>query len=199
MTRIKMCGLSRMMDIEAANEIGPELIGFVFWEKSRRFVSDENALRLKQRLKPDIAAVGVFLDDDMDHIISLCERGIIDMIQLHGHEDEAYISALRSRTNKPIIKAFVIHDREDLKAANDSIADYILLDSGTGSGEPFDWRVLENTDRPYFLAGGLTPENVAEAVKLLRPYAVDVSSGIETDGKKDPVLMREFIKNARNQ
>ena len=101
MTRIKMCGLSRMRDIEAANEIGPELIGFVFWGKSRRFVSNETALRLKQHLKPDIAAVGVFLDDDMDHIISLCERGIIDMIQLHGHEDEAYISALRSRTNKP--------------------------------------------------------------------------------------------------
>ena len=197
LVNIKMCGLSRPEDIEAANELLPDYIGFVFWEKSRRYVSDEAAAELKGKLDKRIKAVGVFLDDDISHIKKLLEDGVIDMIQLHGHEDEEYIKSLRQMTQKTIIQAFVIHDRDDFKKAEKSSADYILLDSGTGSGETFDWELLKNAERPYFLAGGLNPKNVSEAVARLHPYAVDVSSGIETDGYKDPDKMKSFMDSIK--
>lgn len=192
MTKIKMCGLSRDVDIEAANDIKPEHIGFVFWKKSRRFVTDEQAEHLKSMLLPEITSVGVFLDDDIDHIVSLAKNGIIDMIQLHGHEDESYIEALRWRTNTPVIKAFIINAPIDIKKAETSTADHILLDAGTGSGDSLDWSIIGHVKRHYYLAGGLTPKNVAAAIEKLHPYAVDVSSGIETDGLKDPKKMRLF-------
>ena len=190
-----MCGLSRQEDIIAANELMPEYIGFVFWEKSRRYVTDETARELKGQLDKRIKAVGVFLDDEMEHIVSLAKAGTIDLIQLHGHEGGAYIDRLRTYTDKPIIQAFLVHDRDDLMRAESSKADYILLDAGTGSGETFDWNILSGGSRPYFLAGGLNPENAAGAVTLLHPYAVDVSSGIETDGHKNPEKMRAFAES----
>lgn len=197
MTRIKLCGLSRESDIYEANALRPDYIGFVFWERSRRFVTPEKALELKRLLDPGIQPVGVFVDEDAETVAELLRRGIIDIAQLHGSEDDEYIKKLRTLTDKPLIKAFQISREEDATKACWSAADYILLDAGTGGGVTFDWNWLQNVDRPFFLAGGLDTENVADAVMRMQPFAVDVSSGIETDGVKDPVKMRAFVERVR--
>ena len=197
MTKIKMCGLSRIEDIEAANAIKPDYIGFVFAEISKRRVSALEASKLKSKLAPDIKAVGVFLDDKLDFVASMLNLGIVDVVQLHGSEDEEYIEKVRQITNKPIIKAFIIRSKEDVERAEKSTADYILLDGGKGEGKVFDWSLLKDIKRPYFLAGGLNPGNASDAVKALKPYAVDVSTGIETDGVKDREKMTAFANAVR--
>ncbi len=197
MTKVKLCGLKRQEDISAANIFKPDYIGFIFWKKSKRYVDGETAMKLKSNLNKDIKAVGVFVDEEPNEIIRLLNEGVIDVVQLHGSENEKYIKHLRMETDKPIIKAFVIRDEEDVKAANESIADYVLLDAGLGEGKSFDWDLLNNVSRPYFLAGGLYPENVKDAIYRLHPYAVDVSSGIETDGHKDASKMGSFVANVR--
>ncbi len=197
MTKIKMCGLSRIEDIEAANAIKPHYIGFVFAEISKRRVSALEASKLKSKLDPDIKAVGVFLDDKLDFVASMLNLGIVDVVQLHGSEDEEYIEKVRQITNKPIIKAFIIRSKEDVERAEKSTADYILLDGGKGEGKVFDWSLLKDIKRPYFLAGGLNPGNASDAVKALKPYAVDVSTGIETDGVKDREKMTAFANAVR--
>lgn len=197
-TKIKLCGLSRARDIDVVNKILPEFIGFVFWDKSKRLVSDEQAKALKEMLDSKIKAVGVFVDESPQRIARLAKSGIIDIIQLHGNEDDGYISELRGLTDKPIIKAFKITNITDIKNAEKSSADYIMADAGKGTGRRFDWSLLGALHRPYFLAGGLALDNVAEAISTLHPYAVDVSSGIETDGLKDENKMREFVRIVRN-
>ena len=198
MTRIKLCGLSRPCDIEAANALKPEYIGFVFAPKSRRCVSPETAEALRKMLDPAIRAVGVFVREYPERIAGLLERGIIDLAQLHGNEDEKYIARLRALTGKPLIRAFRVDSPADLADARESTADFILLDNGAGgTGESFDWSLLQGFGRPCFLAGGLNPENAAAAVETLRPFAVDVSSGIETDGVKDGKKMKAFVDAVR--
>lgn len=197
MTKIKLCGLSRTQDIEAANKLKPDYIGFVFAAKSKRRVSPLKATELKSRLDPEIKAVGVFLDDDLDAVAAMMNLGIVDLVQLHGSEDEEYIKKLRTITDKPVIKAFIINSAEDVKRAEASTADYILLDGGKGEGKAFDWSLLKNIKRPYFLAGGLNPCNAADAVRTLAPFSVDVSTGIETDGKKDEEKMTAFVNAVR--
>ena len=199
MTKIKLCGLSRPCDIQTANELMPEFIGFVFAPKSKRYIDPQQAAQLKELLSPDIRAVGVFVDEAPDTVAALLNNGIIDIAQLHGSEDEAYIQRLRQRTDQPIIKAFQIKSRHDLAKATACTADHILLDSGAGTGKVFDWSVLRDVKRPYFLAGGLSPDNVGDAVRLLHPYAVDVSSGIETDGRKDEEKAAAFIAAVRKE
>lgn len=199
MTRIKLCGLRREEDIRTVNELRPDYIGFVFAPKSRRAVSRETAAALKALLDPAIPAVGVFVDEAPETVASLLEDGIIDMAQLHGHEDAAYIARLRELTGRPLIRAFRIRTREDAEEAEQSPADHILLDAGAGDGKAFDWNLVSGVRRPYFLAGGLTPENAPEAVERLHPFALDVSSGIETDGLKDPVKMRRFVEAVRGR
>lgn len=197
MTKIKLCGLSKKEDIASANIFKPDYIGFVFWKKSKRYVDPETAKKLKANLNREIKAVGVFVDEEPDEIIKLVNEKIIDVIQLHGHENESYIKHLRLNTDKPIIKAFLIRNEEDVFHANESIADYVLLDAGLGEGKSFDWELLKNVNRPFFLAGGLFPENVREAVLKINPYGVDVSSGIETEGHKDASKMGSFVANVR--
>ena len=197
MSKIKLCGLTRPRDIEVANELKPEYIGFVFAPKSRRRVTPDTAAALKRALRPDIAAVGVFVDEAPETIAELLGAGIIDIAQLHGREDNRDIARLRRLTGRPIIKAFRIAGEEDIRAARESEADFVLLDSGGGSGSAFDWRLVRDVERPFFLAGGLDDTSVVRAIKTLRPYAVDVSSGIETDGLKDEVKMRAFVRAAR--
>ena len=195
-TKVKFCGLKRIEDIEAANALKPDFAGFVFWEKSSRNVSALDAGALGKALLPEIKKVGVFVDEAPEKVAALLTDGVIDIAQLHGHEDESYIGRLRALSGgQPIIKAFVIRSKEDLEMAKESSADYLLLDSGKGTGQTFNWELIKEAgfDRPYFLAGGLGVENVAEAVKELNPYAVDVSSGIETEGIKDPDKMCKFI------
>lgn len=199
MTRIKLCGLSRMEDIAAANMLLPEYIGFVFAEKSSRFVSPEQAAMLKALLSPKIQAVGVFVNEDPERIAALLNTDVIDLAQLHGSEGPEEMERLKMLSGKPLIKAFQIRSEEDLMAALESPADYILLDSGTGGGKTFNWDLLRNFKRPYFLAGGLSPENVQEAVRRLSPFGVDVSSGIETGGRKDQRKMIEFILAVRKE
>lgn len=197
MTKIKICGLSRKCDIEAANALQLDYIGFVFFKKSKRYVSFEQAKELKSVLNADIKAVGVFVDEPIEKIVKLCDNGIIDIAQLHGNEDEDYIKELRSKTDKPIIKAFCINSEKDVMKANESTADYVLLDAGMGSGNVFDWQYINKINRPYFLAGGLSIENAEKAAELLNPYVLDVSSGVETDGLKDKDKMAEFVSSIR--
>lgn len=197
MTKIKLCGLSRPQDIQVVNELKPEFVGFVFAPKSKRYVSPQQAEALKALLSPDIQAVGVFVNEATETVARLLNSGVIDMAQLHGGEDEDYIRQLRARTGKPIIQAFRVTSQADAAEAESSAADHILLDSGAGTGTAFDWHLIRHVRRPYFLAGGLGLRNVEQAVQQLNPYAVDVSSGIETDGVKDPAKMAAFVAAVR--
>lgn len=199
MTKIKLCGLSRLCDIEAVNELKPEYAGFVFAQKSKRYVTPQKAAELKQLLSPEIQAVGVFVNEAVEKIADLLNRGIIDVTQLHGNENEDYIRQLRLLSDKPIIKAFRIKTESDIIDAEQCSADHILLDSGAGTGNVFDWQMIQNIQRPYFLAGGLGIHNVENAVRQLSPYAIDVSSGIETDGLKDKTKMAAFIAAVRKE
>ena len=197
--KIKICGLTRLEDIEVANALLPDYIGFVFWERSKRNVSKEQAKELKSRLDSRIKAVGVFVDAEIDFIADLVSCGIIDVAQLHGSEDEDYISQLRERIGgAEIIKAFNINKIESFDEAEKSLADHIMIDSGKGSGIAFDWSKLERLKRPYFLAGGLSAENISEVLASIKPFAVDVSSGVETDGLKDRAKMKRFVESVRS-
>ena len=188
MTRIKLCGLTRPEDIAAANALQPEYIGFVFAPKSRRYVSRKLAAELKAQLSPGIQAVGVFVNEAPETVAGLLNAGIIEIAQLHG------------LTARPLWQAFRVTNAESLAKAEKSPADLVLLDSGAGgTGRAFDWALLENFKRDYLLAGGLGPENAADAVERLHPYGVDVSSGIETDGKKDPAKMEAFVRAVREE
>lgn len=197
MVKIKLCGLTRRCDSEWANELHPDYVGFVF-AGSRRRVTDGQAAQLRKILREDIPAVGVFVDEPIDHVAALVRQGVIQMVQLHGAEDEGYIRELRRAVSVPVIQAFSVRSPEDIQAAGKSSADFILLDHGTGgTGQAFDWTLAAALDRPYFLAGGLHPGNAAAAAEL-RPYAVDVSSGIETEGVKDRQKMIEFVRRIRH-
>ena len=221
-TKIKICGLRRPEDIEAVNKYKPEYVGFVFYKKSKRYVTEEQAEKLRELLDEKISSAGVFVNADKTEILRLMRKGIISVAQLHGNESEDYIRELKEELQKPgifsdrkeymtggeIIKAFVFKNLKEedavrksawriLEEAGKSPADYILFDNGYGSGETFDWSILRDFDKPYFLAGGLNPENVSGAVKMLHPYAVDVSSGVEEDGYKNPEKIREFIEKVR--
>lgn len=199
MTKIKLCGLTRISEVEAANELSPEYVGFVFAKGSRRAVSAETAAALKKMLHADIRAVGVFVDENPETVIRLLDDGIIDMVQLHGSEGEDDIRRLRSYTEKPLIKAFRVDSRKDIELALACSADYILLDSGGGTGTAFDWHWIRPVKRPYFLAGGLDAACVGDAVARFHPYAVDVSSGIETAGAKDKNKMAAFVAAVRKE
>lgn len=199
MTKIKFCGLRTMNDIKAVNLLLPEYIGFIFAATSKRYISPETAAFLKSQLHPSITAVGVFVQEDPEQIASLLNHNIIHMAQLHGGEDETYIQKLRTMTDRPLIKAFAIDRLETIALAQKSSADYVLLDSGKGgTGTVFDWSLLANIDRPYFLAGGLNSHNIEAALQLAHPYAVDVSSGIEKNGTKDFAKMNRFIQQVKN-
>ncbi len=199
MTQIKLCGLKRDCDVEAAKRLKPEYVGFVFAKKSRRYVAPEQALLLRKQLPKEIKTVGVFVDEKPKEIAQLAKQQVIDLIQLHGNEEDSYIKHLRELTDKPIIKAFCIASKDDVISVERCLADYVLLDSGAGTGKVFDWHLIQAVKRPYFLAGGLSPENVSEAIRVLHPFAVDVSSGIETDGLKDEMKMAAFVAAVREE
>ena len=205
--KIKLCGLKRIEDIEAVNEAKPDYIGFIFAKKSRRYVSTETAERLKQHLNPDIEAVGVFVNEDIDKVIEQAKKQVIDVIQLHGEEDVAYVKDLKKAVDVLIIKAISMTKpdaREQINMWEISDVDYLLLDSGNGgTGEQFSYKLLQeigNLKKPYFLAGGLNPENLENAVQQQQnnqPYALDLSSGIETNGIKDLDKIKKAVEAAR--
>lgn len=197
MTKVKLCGLTRPCDVDCVNELNPDYIGFVFFPKSKRNVTKKQAKELKAKLNPNIKAVGVLVNAELDFVANLLDEGIIDVAQLHGSEDADYIAALRKRTDKPIFKAYTIKSAEDVSLANASTADLVLVDSGKGSGMTFSWELLKEMKRDYLLAGGLNLDNIQSALDTLHPYGLDVSSGIETDGLKDPEKMKKFVEIAR--
>lgn len=199
MTKIKICGLTRPEDIAAVNALMPDCIGFVFWPGSSRCVSRGQAEELKGLLRDDITAVGVFVDEDISVVSGLMNDGIVDAAQLHGSESDAYINELKKLTGKPVIRSFRIGSAADAEEAEKSPADMILLDSGAGSGKTFDWDLLRNINRKYILAGGLSAGNVGRAIEKLSPYGVDVSSMVETNGRKDQAKVAEFISAVRKE
>ena len=198
MTKIKICGLFREEDINYVNEAKPDFIGFVF-AKSHRQVSKEISQKLKKKLSKEILSVGVFVNEDINKIVEFCKENIIDLVQLHGEEDEKYISNLKKVCNKKIIKVVKVKTGKEIIRLRNSQADWLMFDAGKGEGRTFDWNILKNFIRPYFLAGGLHPGNAAEAVRNLHPYAVDVSSGVETGGVKDNAKMAAFISAVRKE
>ena len=203
MKRIKICGLTRPEDILYVNEAKPDYIGFVFAENRRRTLTRDKAFELKKLLFNDIKAVGVFLNNDVDYVISLVRDGIIDIVQLHGDEDEKYIHYLRAHIKAPIIKAVRALSTERILEAEKMDVDYLLIDTyekgvAGGTGKVFDWRIIPKLRKPYFLAGGLDPDNIREAMKT-NAFALDMSSGVETDGIKDREKILRTVKTVRGE
>lgn len=197
-TKIKICGLFRPCDAEFINRAAPDYAGFVFYERSIRNVSADKAWTLRDMIRPSIRTVGVFVNAAPDQITPACREGIISIIQLHGSEDGCFIERLRNAVpDAEIWKAFQVRTQADLDAAAASTADLVLLDNGGGTGARFDWSLIGHFPRPYLLAGGLTPANIPDAISRFRPYAVDVSSGVETGGVKDEGLIRAAVAAAR--
>ncbi len=196
--KIKICGLFRPEDIEYVNEALPDYVGFVFAE-SRRRVSAEQAEVFKKNLNPDIETVGVFVNAPPEEVSGLLNAGVIDIAQLHGNEDDEYMERLRSETQGQIIKAVRVDTAESIKSMQNSAADFLLLDHGTGgTGETFDWNLVRDCGKPFFLAGGIHSGNIGAAMETGTPYAVDISSGAETGGVKDKYKILELVRRVRN-
>lgn len=219
--KIKICGLRRPEDIAYANEVKPDYAGFILTSGFRRSITKETARELKAKLDPDIQAVGVFVNEPVEHIAEFLEEGIIDVAQLHGQESEEDIVYLKAVTGKPVIKVVRAGERIAREALDpetektlqryaveawlDSAADYLLFDSGTGTGKTFDWSVLAEVladhggtlPKEFFLAGGISAENIGEAYETVHPNAVDLSSSVETDGVKDLEKMKLAVLAAR--
>ena len=207
MVKIKICGLRRLEDIEIVNKYKPDYIGFVFAESPRK-VSFEEARELSGLLSEEIVPVGVFVNEHMKLIVDLFKEGIIEIAQLHGDEDEKYIKDLKDKsieeTGKeiPVINAIEIKDNTDFNDTvlewRDSLSDYFILDSGKGSGKTFDWSLIDKNSEFFknsiFLAGGLNSENLTSAIEEFNPFAVDLSSSVETDGFKDEEKIKEIIE-----
>ena len=199
--RVKLCGMSREADIRCVNEAGPDYIGFMFYERSRRYVDPGKAARLRKMMRPGILAAGVFVNRAEEEILQIAEECALDLLQLHGAETPEFLSRVRERSGLPVVKAVSMTDGGSgapLAAWEDSDADFLLLDNGKGgTGKTFNHGAIGRVRKPFFLAGGLNASNIREAVLSVRPYAVDVSSGIETDGVKDPAKITEIMEIIR--
>lgn len=201
----KICGLKRSEDIEAINalpaELRPAYIGFVF-ALGKRQITAATAQKLAAALVPGVKKAGVFVNESLATVAKLAETVPLDVIQLCGDETEADIKELRTLTKAKIWKAVQVATEADVARWRDSEADMLLFDTYVagergGSGRSFDWSVLKNVNRPFMLAGGLNSRNVARAVRIARPYGVDISSGVETDGYKDDRKIREFVTTVK--
>ena len=196
--RIKLCGLSRPEDVTAANAARPDYVGFVVdFPRSRRSVSADAVAALAPHVDTGIRRVGVFVDEPISIVARLYEDGLIDVAQLHGHEDEGYLARLRTTCPVPIVQAFHVRTETDIARAQTSTANLVLLDNGQGTGQAFDWSLVCGIRRPFMLAGGLGPANVADAIRAVRPWGVDMSGGIETNGFKDPQKMMAAVAAVR--
>jgi len=196
--RIKICGLSRAEDIMYANVCLPDYAGFVFAPSKRR-IGIERAAELRRLLDPGIECVGVFVNENVHKVAEVFKAGIIDIVQLHGDEDAEYIRTLRSMADAPVIKAVRVGEELVLP---DSEPDYFMFDAFSedlrgGGGKTFRWDAVKGYPRDYFLAGGINCGNVEAAIRMLDPFCVDVSSGVETDGKKDLDKMSEIVRRVR--
>lgn len=196
MKKIKICGLKRREDIEYVNKYQPDYIGFVFAGKKRKLTYDQ-VVDLKKYLTSSIQVVGVFVNEDISFVEKLVKEHVIDLVQLHGQEDQKYIQALKEKIDVSIIKAIQIKNEDSFNEHYD--VDYYLYDHGTGgTGESFDWSMLKEVDKPVFLAGGINLLNIDDALKK-NVYALDVSSGVETDGFKDEKKIKKIVRRVRNE
>lgn len=206
MIKVKLCGIKTPEDTEIVNCFKPDYAGIIFYPKSKRYVTDAEAGKLRNELDKTIPVVGVFVDEAIEHIADLYNAGIIQVIQLHGHENEAYIESLRKLlpmkqesnievlkdfgNRVPIIKAARVKDGSEIKPAEQTDCDMLLLDNyeqgvAGGTGKRFDLSLIPKIEKPYFVAGGIDADNVREVLTQSVPYGIDVSSSIETDGHKD--------------
>lgn len=196
MKKIKICGLKRREDIEYVNKYQLDYIGFVFAGKKRKLTYDQ-VVDLKKYLTSSIQVVGVFVNEDISFVEKLVKEHVIDLVQLHGQEDQKYIQALKEKVDVSIIKAIQIKNEDSFNEHYD--VDYYLYDHGTGgTGESFDWSMLKEVDKPVFLAGGINLLNIDDALKK-NVYALDVSSGVETDGFKDEKKIKKIVRRVRNE
>jgi phosphoribosylanthranilate isomerase len=197
MTKVKICGLCTTDDVAGAVKAGADMVGMVLSAGFRRSVPMDEA-REMARLVPDgIVKVGVFVNEDPEAVSYAVKTLGLGAVQLHGSEDDEYVSRIKGAVGVPVTKSFVVRDMGDIEAARRSPADLVLLDGGAGSGTGFDRSLASGLGRDFILAGGLDPGNVAQAVAETRPFAVDVSSGVETGGAKDPAKMAAFVRNAK--
>ncbi len=201
MTKIKICGLYRPQDIEYVNAARPDWCGFIVnFPKSHRNLAPNEVRALRAELDGGITPVGVFVDSPAEDAAALLNDGTLSVAQLHGHEDDGYIAALRALApGCTVWKAFKVRGPQDLLAASASAADMVLLDNGYGTGAAFDWSLTQGVTRPYILAGGLTPENIPDAIARLRPWGLDISSGVETDKIKDFTKIMAAVAAARKE
>ncbi len=199
--KVKICGLTRLEDIDAVNYAKPDYIGFVF-ANTRRKVEDRQAQILRARLMNPIKAVGVFVNEPISHIVQLVKNEIIDLVQIHGDESEDYIECLMDKVDIPVIKGIRVTGKSEISYAMACETDMVLLDAYRqemygGTGEEFDHNLIPGNFRKYFLAGGITPENVRGVIKEYHPYCVDVSSGVETNGLKDRDKIIRLVEEVR--
>ena len=199
-TKIKICGLRRTKDIEYANMLMPDYTGFILAEGFKRSITRKQAESFAARLDSGIKRAGVFVNQLEDVVAGYVNSGIIQYVQLHGDEDNNYIGRLGKYIHREysIIKAVKVRCAEDIRMAAGYNCDYLLLDAYSpqqagGNGMVFDWTLVKNINKPFFLAGGISASNVKKAVELVKPYAVDASSSMETDGFKDFNKMKEFV------
>lgn len=192
MARIKICGLRRTEDIEYVNRLRPDYVGFILSGGFKRSIDTESLSGLVQRLSGNIKKVGVFVDEPFERIDNITADGLIDIIQLHGNESPEYCRMIKA----PVIKVLK-PDAFDKARDYEQCVDYFLFDSGTGSGKSFEWEKIPTVSKPFFLAGGLNSNNLTAAIKKTNPYAVDLSSSVETDGYKDYDKIKEVIRIAR--
>jgi len=201
--RVKICGITRAEDALMAVEAGADALGFIFYPKSPRYITPEEARLIKTKLPPFVATVGVFVDEDPGRVMKIASEAGLGAVQLHGHETPAYCANMGIN----VIKALRVRDEGDIRAMAGYEVSAFLLDTYKegqmgGTGEVFDWdlalKAVKCGKTPIILSGGLTPDNVARAVEKVRPYAVDVSSGVEVQpGVKDRDKVRDFIENVK--
>jgi len=204
MLKIKICGITNFSDALSACKLGTDLLGFIFYKRSPRYIFPRKAKRIIQKLPPNIKKVGIFVNEDIDKVKRISKYLRLDFLQFHGKESACYISKFKDYR---IIKTFRIKDKKSLKAISKyKNVDFYLLDTYVkeklgGTGKIFNWNLAvkaKSFKNPIILSGGLNPKNVMRAIKKVRPFAVDVCSGVEKEiGKKDPKLLEEFIKKVR--
>ncbi|MFA5142762.1 MAG: phosphoribosylanthranilate isomerase [Candidatus Omnitrophota bacterium] len=203
MTKIKICGITNKADALAAAGLGVDMLGFVFYEKSKRYIEPLEAADIINELPSGIARVGVFVDERPADVVKMAEDAFLDTLQFHGNETPEYCNAFKDKYK--VIKAFRLKTRIDLKKVNGYDTDYYLFDAFRsdcvgGTGTSFDWSMLKDFEilKPAILSGGLNCGNVERAIKEVLPFAVDVSSGVEgAPGKKDAELLKRFVEKVR--
>lgn len=194
--KVKICGIRRPEDVQSINQSKPDYVGFIVdFPKSHRSVSIEALQNLTSQVDSSIEKVGVFVDTPLEVIADLLNQSIIDIAQLHGKQDENDIKQLKELTPKPIWKAFSVNSNANLREAEGSSADLVLLDHESGgTGQTFDWSLIQDFNRPYLLAGGMNETTIPRALAELKPDGIDVSSGVETNKFKDPEKIERIVR-----